>query len=191
MPRRNLVKQGIETSHRGNRSQTVKDSNNVIQYDNSGSGNVTNIYQSSKSDGVSKIHVNEVANGFTVLGRWLLGHLGINKFRAFMIISLTISGYFSADMLTVKLLPQNTEIYITALGIIWLALTLFISGLYVTRTCKKCGRRFALEEISKTLLSSAKYRGSIHHDTRSVYKCYFCGAEVVEESVDVEEVDGR
>ena len=191
MPRRNSVKRGIETNHRGNRSQTVRDSNNVIQADISGSENIINIHPSSKSDSVSKIQVNGGANGFTVLGRWLLGHLGINKFRAFIIISSIISGYFSADMFTVKLLPQNTEIYITALGIIWLALTLSISGLYVTRTCKKCGRRFALEEISRTLLSSTKYRGSIHHNTRSVYKCYFCGNEVVDESLDVEEVDGR
>ena len=186
-----MVKPEIGTEHIGNRSQTVSDSNNVTQTDISGSENIININPPSKSDSVSKIQVNEVANGFTVLGRWLLGHLGINKFRAFIIISSIISCYFSADMFTVKLLPQNTEIYITALGIIWLALTLSISRLYVTRTCKECGRRFALEEISKTLLSSTKYRGSIHHVTRSVHKCYFCGAEVVGESVDVEEVDGR
>lgn len=118
-------------------------------------------------------------------------HLGINKFRAFIILSLIISGYFSMDMFIVKLLPQNTEIYITALGIIWLVLTLSISGFYATRTCKKCGRRFALKEISATHLGSVKYRSGIHHNIKSVYKCDFCGHEVVKEFVDVEEVDGR
>jgi len=184
MPQKESVKPEIGTKHTGNRSQTVRDSNNIIAADISGSENIININPPSKSDGVSKIQVNEVANVFTVLGRWLLEHLGINKFRAVIVISLIISGYFSIDMFTVKLLPLNA--YITALGIIWFVLTFFIFGLYVKRTCKECGRRFALKEISATHLGSVKYRGGIHHNIESLYKCDFCGNEVVDESVDVE-----
>ena len=191
MPRKSSVKPEIGTKHIGDRSQTVSDSNNVIQADISGSENIINVNPPSKSDSVSKIQVNEVANVFTVFGRWLLEHLGFNKFRTVIIISLIISGYFSIDMFTVKLLPQNTQIYIAALGIIWLVLTFSICGLYVNRTCKKCGRRFALKQISATHLGSAKYRGKTHHNIKSVYKCDFCGAEDEKEFVDVEEVDGK
>ena len=191
MPRKSSVKPEIGIKHTGNRSQTVSDSNNVTQTDISGSENIININPPSKSDSVSKIQVSEVANVFTVFGRWLLEHLGFNKFCTVIIISSIISGYFSIDMFTVKLLPQNTQIYITALGIIWLVLTFSICRLYVTRACEKCGRRFALREISETHLGSVKYRGQIHHNIKSVYKCDLCGHEDEKEFVDVEDIDEK
>jgi DNA-directed RNA polymerase subunit RPC12/RpoP len=189
MPRKSSVKPDIGTKHTGNRSQTVRDSNNVIQAEISGSENIVNIYPQSKSGNVSKIQVNEFSNILTILGRWLLKHLGINKFYCTIVISLISSGYFSIDMFTVKLLPKNA--YITALGIIWFVLAFYIFVLYFERTCKECGRRFAYKEISATHLGRVKYKGKIHHNIDSLYKCDFCGHEFVKKSVEVEEVDRR
>jgi hypothetical protein len=189
MRRKNSVKLDVGTKHGGHRSQTVRDSNNVIQADISGSENIINLNSSSKSN-VFNIGANEVANGYVVLGRLLLKYVGTNKLYAAIIISLISSGYLGIDMFTVKLLPQTTEIYITTLGIFWFISTLFIFGLYGTRTCEKCGQKFAVREISATHLGSGNYRGRIHHNIKSVYKCDFCGHEVVKEFIDVEEVDG-
>lgn len=106
MPRKNSVKSDVGTKHDGNRSQTVRDSNNIIQADISGSGTIITINPPSKSDSVSKIKVSEVANVFTVLGRWLLEHLGINVFYAIIIISLISSGCMEISLQTTKDVPE-------------------------------------------------------------------------------------
>jgi hypothetical protein len=87
----------------------------------------------------------------------------------------------------VKLLPQNG--LISALGLVFLVLTSFIFWLYITRTCPICEQKFALRELSRKHFGSRKYRGDTYHNIKSLYKCDFCGHEVVEEFVDVEERD--
>ncbi len=169
------IKQKMKTNHRGPQNQTATNTNGVVIQTGDSSGSKYTVKMSPEPR-AQKVAIGEFSNILTWLGRTLLNFLGIDKFKPTLVISgigavlSIVLGIFSLDGFKISF----PNLYFLFLGIIWLVFTYLIFNLYRVRTCSKCKRKFALKEISKSLLGSAKHRYQIHDNIVSTYKCEFC-----------------
>lgn len=109
--------------------------------------------------------------------RRLFKYLGVEKFFATLIILLSVSGYLALkpffEIMSGNFSNFNGSI-IPVFGWLLFPSSIYVAGLYLTKTCKNCGSRFAIRKIKKLHLGSVEYMGSKHHDIKITYICDIC-----------------
>lgn len=135
--------------------------------------------------------ITDEPNFIIILIRRLFEYLGVEKFLALIILSLFSSGYLGLksffDIFSGNFSNTNGTMLL-ALGMLLFFSTLFILGLYFTRTCEKCGHKFAIRKIKKLHLGSVKYGGSEHHDIKVTYICDYCKEVFNKEFIESEQL---
>ncbi len=113
-------------------------------------------------------------------GRKILSLNKIQKCTAFGIPSL-ISIYILLDTLLKIYLPQITIV----IPMFWFGIMILLFSAYKSRTCEKCGKRFAYEEFKPPkVVATGEYKGSKIYNVKKFFKCHFCGYETEREVVD-------
>jgi hypothetical protein len=98
-----------------------------------------------------------------------------------MIILPFLSILYSIDYFWWGLLKND---YIFALAVIIIILFISTLSLFNSRTCKKCGKKFAYEIVNKKLLNSGNHEGAKIYNFLEKFKCRFCGDEFEKEVVE-------